>query len=197
MIQGIDVSDWQGAVDWTAHAESEVGFAFARATEGDGVVDARFAENWAAMGRSGLVRGAYHVARPHGEPLAQARHFLDTVRLAPGDLAALEFKDGDELPAGEVAAFGRKWCAEVTRRSGLRPLVWTHLHFAADGYCEGLEAYPLWITAPGRPMGRPEVPAPWRAWTIHQYASSPVDLDVFAGSLPELLALGAPDKRAK
>ncbi|GAA0381581.1 hypothetical protein Acor_53270 [Acrocarpospora corrugata] len=197
MIQGIDVSDWQGAIDWSAQAETDMEFAFARATEGDGVVDARFTENWAAMGRSGLVRGAYHVARPDGDPLTQARHFLDTVRLAPGDLAAVEFKRGDALPADRVAAFGRRWCAEVARRCGLRPLVWTHAHFAAEGHCEGLETYPLWITAPGHPMGRPAVPPPWHSWTIHQYAGSPIDLDFFAGTLAELLALGAPDKRAK
>lgn len=197
MIHGIDVSDWQGPVDWSAQAETDAVFAFARATESDRLADTRFAENWTAMGRFGFVRGAYHVARPLGDARAQARHFLETVRLAPGDLAALEFKATDGLPAAEVAEFGRRWCAEVTRRCGLLPFVWTHLHFAAEGNCEGLSDYPLWIADPGRPIGQPRVPAPWSGWAIQQYAASPLDLDVFAGTVAELLALGAPDRRAK
>ncbi len=73
----------------------------------------------------------------------------------------------------EVAEFGRRWCAEVSRRCGLLLFVWTHLHFAAEGHCDGLSAYPLWIADPGRPAGQPRVPAPWTDWAIQQYAGQP------------------------
>jgi lysozyme len=190
MIEGIDVSDWQGNVDWTAHAEENIAFGFARAIDGDGTVDLSFQHNWVSMGRNGFVRGAYHVGRPSVDAAVQVRQFLESVRLAPGDLFALELKVSDGLPPNEVAGFARRWCAEATRRTGALPFVWTYEHFAVEGNCEGLEEYPLWIAAPGRRMGAPAVPPPWSSWAIHQYANSPVNLDVFPGSTADLLALG-------
>lgn len=190
MIQGIDVSDWQEDVDWPAYAEEDVAFGFARATEGNGRLDLTFHHNWVLMGRNGFVRGAYHVGHPSIDASVQVRHFLESVRLAPGDLFALELNDSDGLRAHEVAGFARRWCAEVTRRTGALPFVRTNEHFAAEGNCEGLSGYPLWIVAPACPIGDPVIPQPWRSWAIHQYANSPINSDVFSGSTAELLALG-------
>ncbi|MFI0421931.1 glycoside hydrolase family 25 protein [Spongiactinospora sp. 9N601] len=194
MLTGIDVSDWQSAVDWAAHTRAGVAFAFARASEGAAVTDRRFAVEWAAMREHGLVRGAYHVARPDADPAAQAGHFLGVVAAAGGaargDLLALVVdRAGGVEPAG-VSAFALEWCRAVERECGVRPFVHTHAAFAKEGNCAGLGGHPLWISSPGRPPGDPEVPAPWREWRIHQYAHSPVDLNVFAGTTDDLTALG-------
>ncbi|GII58172.1 hypothetical protein Pth03_65610 [Planotetraspora thailandica] len=181
MIQGIDVSDWHPSADWTG-----VTFGFARATEGGTVADAAYAGHRAAMAEAGVLAGGYHVARPGGDPAAQAGLFLDH---AGAGLLAIDLRVSDGLPPGEVAVFARLWCKEVLRRSGTRPIIRTLRHFAAEGNCEGLGEWPLWIVAPDRPMGRPLVPLPWESWTLHQYANSPVNRDVFTGSREELAAV--------
>ncbi|MEO3870180.1 GH25 family lysozyme [Nonomuraea sp. B12E4] len=194
MLLGIDVSDWQGAVDWPEHAEAGVGFAFARATDGVESTDPCFTRNWDGMGESRLVRGAYHVARPAGDPVEQARHFAAVIRsaggLSPGDLVALDLESDDGLRPQQVARHARRWCHQVGRHLGVRPFVRTFHAFARGGNCAGLAEHPLWISGPDRPRGRPAVPPPWRAWAIHQYAHSPVDLDLFPGSREELASLG-------
>ncbi|MDF5752019.1 glycoside hydrolase family 25 protein [Spongiactinospora sp. TRM90649] len=194
MLTGIDVSDRQGAPDWGAHAGTGVAFAFARASEGAAVTDASFGRNWTAMREHGLVRGAYHVARPKSGAEPAAGHFLAVVEsaggLAAGDLLALDLESSGGLPPAEVAAFAVAWCEAVERRTGVRPFVRTYASFALAGNCAGLGGHPLWISSPGRPPGDPEVPAPWRAWRIHQYAHSPLDLNVFPDGLRELTALG-------
>jgi lysozyme len=76
---GIDVSHYNGLVDWFAVAGSEVKFAFAKATEGASLVDSEFANNWKGMGDAGILRGAYHFARPGGDPEVQAVHFASVV----------------------------------------------------------------------------------------------------------------------
>lgn len=73
MLHGIDVSGWQGDIDWSAVAadDLDVGFAIIRATEGGhiietdsrGYLDRQFIENWRAASAAGLIVGAYHVAR--------------------------------------------------------------------------------------------------------------------------------------
>ncbi|GII34026.1 glycoside hydrolase family 25 protein [Planotetraspora mira] len=181
MIEGIDVSDWLPSVEWDGAV-----FGFARATEGDRGVDSAYAGHRDAMDAAGVLAGAYHVARPGGDPIAQAAHFLGH---ADAGLLAVDLRVSDGLAPAEVAAFARRWCDEVRRLAGVRPIVRTMRHFAAEGNCAGLADLPLWIAAPDRPRGQPSVPPPWTSWTLHQYASSPVNRDTFAGSLEELSTL--------
>lgn len=193
-LYGIDVSNWQGSVDWAGHADSGVAFAFAKATEGGTFTDRFFRRNWTGMRESWIVCGAYHFARPKGDPAEHARHFLRTVNAAGGlrrgDLIALDLEATDGLPPHRVARHARHWCRFIERHTGVRPFVYTFLSFANDGNCAGLGEYPLWIASPARPRGRPQVPRPWDDWTIHQFVNSPLDRNVFHGSRKELTGLG-------
>ncbi|MGP3962572.1 glycoside hydrolase family 25 protein [Nonomuraea sp. 3N208] len=194
VLQGIDVSNWQGSVDWTGHAEAGVAFAFAKATEGGDYTDKWFTRNWNGMRETWMVSGAYHFARPKGDPIEQARHFLATIRAAGGlrrgDLLALDLEEDDGLRPEQVARFARRWCHFVERHGRVRPFVYTYYSFANRGNCAGLAEYPLWIAHPERPRGQPLVPRPWRDWTIHQYVNSPIDRNVFHGTRKELTKLG-------
>ena len=95
MIEGIDVSNHQGHIDWAAVADAGKAFAFMKATEGLGFIDPFLALNWSQSKEHGLCRGAYHFARPElGSGAAQAEFFLSTLALEPGDLLALDLEDG-------------------------------------------------------------------------------------------------------
>ncbi|MDA0633397.1 GH25 family lysozyme [Nonomuraea sp. MCN248] len=194
LLHGIDVSNWQGSVDWAEHARKGVAFAFVKATEGGDWTDHWFARNWDRMRANWIVCGAYHFARPKGDPEEQARHFLGTIRasggLRRGDLLALDLETDDGLRPDRVARFARYWCGIVERRTGVRPFVYTFQNFAEDGNCAGLSDYPLWIASPHRPRGRPVVPRPWHDWTIHQHANSPIDRNVFRGGRKRLTRMG-------
>ncbi|MER6949882.1 glycoside hydrolase family 25 protein [Nonomuraea sp. NPDC000554] len=194
LLHGIDVSNWQGAVNWAGHADNGIAFAFAKATEGDGWTDRYFAQNWHGMRESWIVCGAYHFGRPKGDPAEHARHFLQTIRAAGGlrrgDLVALDLESNDGLKPEKVADYARRWCHHVERLGGVRPFVYTYQWFADAGNCAGLGEYPLWIASPARARGEPIVPSPWRRWTIHQYSNSPLDRNVFRGSRHELTRLG-------
>lgn len=194
LLHGIDVSNWQGTVNWAGHAERGVSFAFAKATEGGDWTDKWFGRNWNGMRESWIVCGAYHFARPKGDPYEQARHFLGAIRsaggLRRGDLIALDLETNDGLRAERVARYARRWCRYVERHTGVRPFIYTFHAFAQDGHCGGLSEYPLWIASPATPRGRPAVPRPWRDWTIHQYDHRPIDRNVFHGSRKELTRLG-------
>ncbi|MEV4839349.1 GH25 family lysozyme [Nonomuraea sp. NPDC049486] len=194
LLHGIDVSNWQKSVDWAEHARSGVAFAFAKATEGGDWTDHWFSRNWDRMRENWIVCGAYHFARPKGDPVEQARHFLRTINqaggLRRGDLIALDLETDDGIKPERVAGFARRWCQYVEARTGTRPFVYTFQSFAEEGNCAGLGEYPLWIASPHRPRGRPAVPGPWRDWSIHQHANSPIDRNVFLGSRRRLTRMG-------
>ena len=62
-LNGIDVSRWQGDIDFVAVRESGMQFVFIKATEGSTYVDPRFAENWKKANAAGLHVGVYHYFR--------------------------------------------------------------------------------------------------------------------------------------
>jgi lysozyme len=64
-MQGIDVADQDGRVDWTAVKNSGKTFAFVKATEGVSIKDSAFAHHWQTMKTVGIIRGAYHFFHPH------------------------------------------------------------------------------------------------------------------------------------
>lgn len=75
--QGLDVSHYQGAVDWTAAAANGATFAYMKATEGTTYTDPQFGANYTGSANAGLLRGAYHFALPDSSSgAAQATFFL-------------------------------------------------------------------------------------------------------------------------
>lgn len=85
-LLGVDVSHFQGAIDWPAVARSGVQFAMIKATEGTGFTDPRYVINREGARGSGLIVGAYHFLT-RGSPLSQCDHFLATVGTFPQILA--------------------------------------------------------------------------------------------------------------
>lgn len=59
-VQGVDVSHYQGKIDWEKFREQQVVFAFIKATEGSSHTDEYFADNWENAKTAGIVAGAYH-----------------------------------------------------------------------------------------------------------------------------------------
>jgi lysozyme len=89
--EGIDVSQFQKAIDWKAAASApalywrQKLFAFIRATMGASGVDAEFTNNWLAS-KGSLVRGAYHFLRTGEDVQLQAQHFVMALGGDPGEL---------------------------------------------------------------------------------------------------------------
>ena len=194
-LPGIDVSHWQGTIDWSAVAADGVEFAFVKATEGGDYTDPRFAANWAGARQAGVVRGAYHFYRPQTDAMAQAAHFLGTVTLASGDLPpVLDVEVTDGRSADAVAAGVRTWLQEVERVTGRRPIIYTRASFWTAQMGSGFGGYPLWVAHYG--VASPSIPAGWSGWTFWQHSdagrvdgiSGGVDLDWFNGGHAELEA---------
>lgn len=83
---GIDVSHHQGVIDWGRVAADDIDHAYIKSTEGQTLVDERFADNWAGSRAAGVERGAYHFFSLCSPGSGQARNFLETV---PDDASAL------------------------------------------------------------------------------------------------------------
>jgi len=222
---GVDTSHFQsdkGQIDWVKVKASGIQFAFVKATEGSGHVDRDFHDDWPAIYKAGiLIRGAYHYGIISGDPIAQANHFITTVRAAgkigPGDFLILDAEDvySYSRHVGPVAA--SKWVTsfldEVVRLTGLprkRVLVYTGAWWwkpRTANYAGPANAgHPLWLSAyvGESRIESQDLPGPWPVWRFWQWTSSGtvpgvngrIDKNVFNGTYRGLWWLsGRPLKR--
>ena len=199
-LEGIDVSHYQGAIDWPSVAAAGKRFAIMKVTEGQTYVDPGYATNHAGARATGLPVSAYHFARPmttRGDAVVQADWFVNNAALLPGDLVpALDLEQTGGLSVSDLQAWVGAWLGEVTAKLGVRPMIyaspsfWTSsmgdtTMFADQGYSV------LWIAHWG--TSSPTLPAAnWggHGWTFWQYTSTGsvagisgnVDLDRYNGS---------------
>lgn len=201
-VDGIDVSNYDGAIDWMKVAGAGKKFAIAKATEGTGFHDSTFAANWSGMKAAGVIRGAYHFFHSNEDPVAQANYFLAAVgTLGPGDLPPmLDLEVADGQSAATVASTALTWLQTVESMTGKKPIVYTYPSFwSSVGASASFAGYPLNIANYG--VNCPDVVGSWSSWTMWQYSdtgtvagiNAQIDEDHFNGDLAALqkLANGA------
>src|SRR5262245_25943496 len=190
-LQGLDVSHWNGTIDWSSVKNSGRVFAFCKATEGTTYIDTKFYTNWPQMNNVGLVRGAYHFGRPASDPIAQAQFFYNVVQPTSGDLQmTLDLEVTDGKPPDQVWAWTIYFIGKIKRLTGRPGISYTGYYFWRDQV--GNPSYnldcPLWIAAWN--TSAPKIPSAWSTWTFWQYSSTgsvpgvsgKCDLDYFNGS---------------
>jgi hypothetical protein len=166
VTRGIDVSSYQGIVDWrTMRRKHSLGWAAVKATEGDGYVNPTFATNWSRLADAGIVRVAYHYARPGGSASSQAGRFLDVVRPAPGDVLCLDLEAGDGQSSEHINAWARQF-GQALRRAAPSAALWLYVGagWAANGTGRGLaDTYDYWWMP--RYAWVPGTQHTWTSWT--------------------------------
>lgn len=80
-IKGIDVSSWQGKIDWATVADYGMGFAILRITEKGNKTDSRFEENYKECQKYGIPVGVYKYsyALSVAEIQAEAQNVVDVL----------------------------------------------------------------------------------------------------------------------
>jgi len=189
IYQGIDVSHFQGEVKWATVKTAGVHFAFAKATQSNKYVDPKFADNWASIKEAGIVRGAYHFFKPGVDALAQAKHYIATVKLEPGDLPpVLDIEVTDGVAAAGIDAEIKIWLEAVSKAYGVKPIIYSDPAFINKNLSKGFENYPLWLARYSKSV--PKAPAEWTAWNFWQCTASgkvdgvsaAVDKSIYQGS---------------
>lgn len=198
-VHGIDVSAYQGRIDWPEVAAHEVQFAFIKATEGVTLRDARFQRNWRGAHAAGIYRGAYHYFQPNYDGAQQADLFVRNVPLAPGDLPPV--LDVEAPNFHDVAVMRRNvatWLRLIERHYGVRPILYSNHNFYKRHLAGHFDKYPLWLAH--YEVEKPLLPRD--KWIIWQHSDEshvpgirgPVDFNVFQGSVDNLLTLRIPEK---
>lgn len=197
-LRGVDISNYQGTVDWQKLSSQDIDFAYIKATEGSSYTDERFEYNLSEALKTKLYIGAYHFFSFDSSGVSQAEHFIKTVpkrssMLPPvidleyyGDYFSDPKDKEDVIP--EVIAMADKLEAHY----GVKPVIYA-TGKSYRKYIKGteLERYPLWIrNVYIKPIFADE-------WVFWQYADDNklegysgdeenIDMNVFFGNEEQL-----------
>lgn len=199
-VYGIDVSYYQGTINWTSVKNAGKQFAIVRVSDGTGFHDPKFASNWKGAKAAGLAVGAYQFFRPNQDINAQADlmvNELNAVGFGAGDIPpVLDVEVTDGASASKIMAGINTWIARVKSRTGRLPVLYT-----SPGFWSGLgnpspTTLPyIWVAHWG--VSCPSLPPAWGRLRFWQYSSKGsvsgisgnVDLDQYNGTLAELRGL--------
>ncbi len=167
--RGVDVSSWQGAMDWNKTYAAGARFAFVRASRGQDEVDLRFNHNMntvASMAAAGktIYAGAYHFAKPTDPGMltgsssaaaiasnarAEAEHFISLAGayMTPGWLRpVLDLESGGGvLSRSQLSSWANTFMDHVQTRTGVEPLLYMNTNYATNYVNSTLADRDLWI----------------------------------------------------
>jgi lysozyme len=194
-VQGIDVSYYQGDIDWQKVSDAGVHFAYIKATEGADRLDKKFLDNWNAAKQVGLPRGAYHFMYWCSPASQQALWFASHVP-----------EDGDALPPVldvEWNTHSKTCPRRIARKaaiakikvmlkameahSGKRPIIYTDPKFHREVLEGEFTDHDFWLRSVA---AKPEAKYQARDWAFWQFTTTgrvqgvagPVDRNSFNGT---------------
>ncbi len=211
--KGLDVSHWNGVIDWIRVAGDGYTFIFGKATEGFTLTDPTYSINRAGTEGFGLRFGAYHFARPSGttdaaataSAIQQADHFVDVAQPQATELPpVLDLETTGGLKSTRLKLWTRAWLDEVYARIGVQGLIYASPNFWKSALANSANfaaaGNRLWI-AHWTKNAAPLVPAGnWggQGWTFWQWTDCSTvpgfahcsDGDRMNGPDPSTVAIG-------
>jgi lysozyme len=192
-VHGVDVSRWQGDINWNKLRSQGANFAYIKSTDGGDHIDPMFKKNWNNAGKAGLKRGAYHFFYWCRSGAEQAKWFIQNVPKSPNALPPVIDVEYNHLsnckkrPSTEtVLKKMQSFMDIVEAHYGQRPVIYTAPDFYEDHLKGQFTNYPFWLRSVA---SHPSERYPDRDWVFWQYSGTglshgvkgEIDLNVFNG----------------
>ncbi len=178
-VEGIDVSNHNGAIDWSRVAAAGKKFTFVLATDGTSFSNPRYSEQYHGAKNAGLIAGAYHFARPGSSSAeVQAQRFLDLAdyqadgkTLPPVLDLEVDPNSGGcyGLSVDQMHLWTKTFNDKVKERTGKDPIIYANPSFWRQcmGSTDTFGHHSLWLASYG--VDSPAVPAGFDNWDFWQY----------------------------
>ena len=196
-VRGVDVSSYQGEIDWDTLASQEIDFAFIKATEGSSYVDPFFDKNWKNASKTDLRIGAYHFFSFESSGEKQGKLFCDTVKAVDNMLPPVidvefygKFRSESDIDVHAVKTELRKLADVLYAEYGVKPLIYASSETYGAIYEGDFEDCGLWIRSVYSGV------SDGINWTFWQYSNRHrldgydgeeryIDMNVFYGSVED------------
>lgn len=172
LYMGVDVSSWQGKIDFRKVRNAGIQLIYIKASEGTNYIDPFFMENYENAKHEGLLVGFYHylTAKSEEEAAAEAAFFADVIGGLEADmLLAVDLGNKDALTAEEFSRLADVFLENVKRLTGVDGVIYASSSTAKYDLLEYLTKYPLWVAEYG--VRRPSDNGKWTDFAGWQYSN--------------------------
>lgn len=199
-MDGIDVSEWQGDIDFSAVLNSGIEVAYIRSSVGEDYKDPFFERNYQGFKNAGIKVGFYHyvTATTVEEAIREAEYFVSvTENKSPDACLAMDYEYFYGLSDEAVNEISKAFLETVEEKSGRNACVYSDAYNAKNTF-SGLTEYPLWIADYYR--SEPYSTGQWETWAGFQYTdkgrvpgiSGNVDMDYFKSGILDVNTASIP-----
>lgn len=199
-VFGVDVSNYQGVINWERLEEQGVQFAFIKATEGSGHTDESVERNLQDIKATDILHSCYHFFSFDSSGETQAENFInavskDNIDLPPVvDIEYYGNKSSDKPTVEETERILTPLLNELEEYYGVKPVIYTTIPVYFRYVKKNYSDYPLWIRCT---QLEPDL-IDWKFWQYSDngrldgyYGEEPcIDFNVFCGSIEELRDFG-------
>lgn len=192
IYQGIDVSVYQGDIDFGLVRAYGIEVVYIRAGEGYDYIDPYFEQNYTNALNAGLKIGYYHYVTASNieEAQAQAEFFYSLINDKTIDCyPAMDFESFPGLSVEEINEIGAAYMERLSSLLGYTASIYSDVNNVETVWDASFSQYPLWVAEYG--TGMPQSIGNWEDWSGFQYSDMGnvngidgyVDLDYFKDSI--------------
>lgn len=171
IYEGIDVSSYQGEIDFRKVKESGIQVVYIKATEGTYYIDPYLESNYKNAKENGLKVGLYHYVTARTEEAAKQEAKFFVARASGKDIdckLAMDFETFGSLSKAEINRIGLTFLKEVERLSGKQTILYSNAYTASNIWSGENTKYPLWVAE--YDVEYPTNSGTWKTWAGWQYA---------------------------
>lgn len=195
---GVDVSSFQGSIDFEQLVEAGCEAIYIRAGEGDDFVDDKYKENYTGADKVGLEYGFYYyvTATTTQQAQTQATAFANLISGTGYTLRpAMDFEEFGSLSIDESNEIALAFLTKLEELTGVTPAIYSDASNVESRWSSELSSYPLWVAAYEDLSDPKEYTLPdndvWTSWSGYQYTDSlrisgindDVDGDIYTSAL--------------
>ena len=173
IFEGIDVSSWQGDIDFSQVKNAGIEVVYIKASEGRTLIDPCFEQNYANAKANGLKVGFYHylTARSEYDAIVQAEFFASVIEgKEPECKPAMDFESFGSLNTDEINAIGLTFMKKLQELTGKEVVIYSNTYNASYRFGGEITSYPLWVAQ--WQVSEPQDNGNWSKWAGWQYTSS-------------------------
>ncbi len=173
IYQGIDVSNWQGNINFTAVKNSGINIVYIKSSEGRSFIDPYFETNYTNAKANGLKVGFYHyvTARTIQQAREQALFFARVIANKEVDCRlAMDFEDFGNLSINQINEISKVFLETLKNITGSEVVIYSNSYSARTIFDSSLTKYPLWVANYG--VSSPGPNGKWQTWVGWQFTST-------------------------
>ncbi len=173
IYQGIDVSSWQGTINFSAVKNSGIDVVYIKSSEGRSYIDPYFEINYKNAKANGLKVGFYHyvTARSIEQAREQANFFAQVISGKEVDCRlAMDFESFGNLSVSQINEISKVFLQTLESITNSQAVIYSNAYSARAIFSSELTKYPLWVANYG--VSEPNSNEKWGTWVGWQYTST-------------------------